>query len=238
MKRKVILRSLVLCLLLAILTSSSDTVLAHRLSPNPPTLPDTDFTEHENAGGVTRILVSGHTEIILIADHTDSCEFGRANRIQISVSANPTGVGTPFKPVASFEDNPKREAFSESLGTPTLQNLVKPGQIQVFRIGKIVSVIWTIPLVVPATAASPPTIPGTPEVVLPPGMLIFLGKGNPYYMEATGTFPAGWAFKFETWQRYDANVYFYCRGWNYYGLLTEAPSPYMITDRTVTWTAP
>jgi hypothetical protein len=133
--------------------------------------------------------------------------------------------------VAAYEDNPTRNAFSVGLGTPIIQNLVKRWQIQIFRIGKTVFVYWTIPLVAPKTA-------NTPEVVLPPGMLVFRGKGEPYYMETSATFPSGWTVKYETWKRYDADAYFYCRGWDFSGNLTEAPSPFLIADRTVTWTAP
>ena len=237
MNKKIIVGSLVLSLLFVVLATSVNTALAcwYRYPCSEPTIPDTDFTEHENAGGVTRILVSGQREIMITADHSDSCVFGSADRIMMGVSANQLGKGPPFKPVIAFEDNPRRYAFSVSLGSTHEHCLVKPWQIQIFRIGKTVFVIWTTPLVAPATSAPNPT----PEVVLPPGMLVFRGKGESYYQEFTSpAFPSGWTYKFETWKRYDADAYFYCRGWNFCGNLTEAPSPYLIADRTVTWTAP
>jgi hypothetical protein len=237
MNRKIVI-VLMLSLAFVILAASFNTALACkqrcRPSSGSPAIPDEDFTEYENAGGCTRILVSGQREILITADHSDSREFGSADRILIAVSGNPSEQGPPFKPVIAFEDNPRRYAFSVYLGgTPNC--LVKPCQIQIFRIGKTVFVIWTTPLVAPATSAPYPT----PEVVLPPGMLVFRGKGEPYSQEFTSpAFPSGWTYKFETWKRYDADVYFYCRGWDFSGPLTEAPSPYMIAARTVTWTAP
>ena len=231
MNKKVVI-GIVLSLAFVILATSVNTALACRQPCRTPAIPDTDFTEHENAGGVTRILVPGQREILITADHTDSCVFGSADRILVGVSGNPSGVGPPFRPVVAFEDNPRRYAFSVSLGSTHEHCLLKPWQIQIFRIGKTVFVIWTIPLVAPETA-------NTPEVVLPPGMLVFRGKGDPYYQEFTSpAFPSGWKYKFDTWKRYDADAYFYCRGWNFCGNLTEAPSPYLIADRTVTWTAP
>jgi len=240
MNRKIVI-VLILSLACVILAASFNTALACkqrcRPSSGSPAIPDEDFTEYENAGGCTRILVPGQREILITADHSDSREFGSADRILIAVSGNPSGQGPPFKPVIAFEDNPKRYAFSVYLGS-TPNCLVKPWQIQIFRIGKTVFVMWTTPLVAPATDASG-MIPATPEVVLPPGMLVFRGKSEPIYSEYTSpTFPSGWTYKFETWKRYDADVYFYCRGWDFSGPLTDAPSPYMITARTVTWTAP
>jgi hypothetical protein len=244
MNKKVVVESLVLSLLFVVLATSVNIAFActPRCGPSciPPAIPDSDFTEHENAGGVTRILVPGQREILITADHMDSCVFGSADRILVGVSAASSGVGGPFRPVVAFEDNPRRYAFSVSLGSNHEHCLVKPWQIQIFRIGKTVFVIWTISLVAPATTFVPgtPPTPATPEVVIPPGMLVFRGKGEPYYQEFTSpAFPSGWTYKFETWKRYDADVYFYCRGWDFSGPLTP-PSPYMIADRTVTWTAP
>jgi hypothetical protein len=213
-----------------------------------PAIPDSDFTEHENAGGVTRILVPGQREILITADHMDSCVFGSADRILVGVSAASSGVGGPFRPVVAFEDNPRRYAFSVSLGSNHEHCLVKPWQIQIFRIGKTSFVYWTIPLVAPATEEiirpGLPTIPATPEVTLPPGLLILRGYDEPKSGSMVyPPYPSGWKVSVVTTSQYNAHATLFCPRWHYCGPVAEAYigggyQPISVTNRTYTWTSP
>jgi hypothetical protein len=197
-------------------------------------LPVTDFTEHEDAGGACRIYVPPHREILLVADHSDTGEFGGSNRILISQSASPSGMGPPFIPVVAFEDNPDRNEFSKSLGSGIVQKLVPSGQIQVFRRGTTVFVIWTVRLTAPAN----PAFPGNLALMLPPGRLVLRGYGAAYHMDSTTTFPAGWTMHMDTPGRYNAHATFSCPAWRYSGPVAQAYAPFLVADRTITWTAP
>jgi hypothetical protein len=205
-----------------------------------PAFAATVYTEHENAGGVTRIYLEGQTEktIILIADHFDNGEFGKADRIQITVGTTSGG----YKPVIAYEDNAERCAFLQSLGSvssgpgfPAFIKLVKPGHIQILRVGKskTIMVHWNIPLVAPATS-------NTPEVVLPPGMLVFQGGDTSHPTlprSSTTTFSAWTLVTQSNIQAYVADVSLFCQDWDY--KWKPAPgtmTPYIFTDRTWTWT--
>jgi hypothetical protein len=202
----------------------------------------TTFTEHVSAGGAVRVYVSGHPEIMLVIDRCDSSPYGPSDRIQMWVSANETGFGGPFRPVVAYEDNPVRSVFSVSLKTGIMQNVVKPGQIQVLRVGKssTIMVHWNIPLVAPALPAQGRMIPATPAVTLPPGKLVFQGYGEPYSGSGQSRYPAANInASISTAERYDATVTFFCQSWNYKWLpIAEYGNPYVITDRTWTWALP
>jgi hypothetical protein len=230
MNRKAII-GIGLSLAFAVLAASISTALAV-----------TTFTEHVNAGGTTRIFVPGHPEIMLVADHGDISPYGPTDRIQIYVSANPTGFGGPFRPVVAYEDNPDRIVFSQSLSTGIIQNVVKPGHIQVLRVGEnnTIMVHWNIPLVAPATTPSGPYL-ATPAVTIPPGKLVFQGYGDAKIGSGTTIPypPSGWSAYVTTPTYYYATVTFFCQGWDYKWLpVAEYAVPNVITDRTWSWTGP
>jgi hypothetical protein len=221
---------IVLLLAFVVLTASINAALAV-----------TTFTEHVNAGGAVRIYVPGHTEIMLVVDRCDSSPYGPSDRIQMYVSGNPSGFGFPLRPVVAYEDNPDRSVFSVSLSTGVIQNVVKPGQIQVLRVGKsnTIMVHWNIPLVAPAKPAQGP-FAATPAVTLPPGKLVFQAYGDAYIQPTfTANYPSGWSASVTTLERYNATVTFFCQGWDYKWLpVAEYDVPYVITDRIWSWTGP
>jgi hypothetical protein len=229
-KRVVIGSVLVLSLAFVVLAASVNTALAV-----------TTYTEHENAGGASIIDVPGHTNIMLSVDHFDTGDFycGSADRITIAVSAGESGIGPPFRAVAAYEDNPTRIAFSQQLATGVVQNLVKRGQIQVFRIGKTVFAYWTIPLVMPEETWPDGKV--TPAVTLPPGLLVLRGYDESKY-SITPSLPigtTGWKVMAETTSYYWAHATLFCPRWHYWGPVAEAITqpggPSAVTDRTYTW---
>jgi len=200
-------------------------------------LAETIRTDHQYAGGITRIDVPGKPVIRLGAERIWSSDLGISDRIQIDVF---TG-GTPqFIEVAMWEDNPSHYAFSVGLGTNLEKYLVKPSQIGVYRIGKTSIVYWKIPLVVPATDS-------TPEVILPPGLLVLRGYGEsmssqiPPPSHPTGWLPVGtmgWFFRIDTASYYNAEVTLFCPGWHYFGPVAEDYSPKVVADRIWSWKLP
>lgn len=204
----------------------------------------TTHIEHLNAAGTSLIDIPGQTNIMVVAQHIERSDFyaGSADRIQLMVSAAPSGMGPPFKYVTAYEDNPARFAFSQEVGKGglTALNLVGRCQIQVFRICKTVFVYWTVPLVMPATGASP-LGPPTPAVTLPSGCLMLQGYGDAQsFSPSSQAFPlSGWSVKGET-TGYSAKATLFCPCWHYWGAVAETAisSPSVVTDGTLTWTHP
>jgi hypothetical protein len=125
-----------------------------------------------------------------------------------------------LKPVIAYEDNAVRWAFStyDIAGSAIPPVLVKPWQIGVLRIGKTNFVFWTIPLVAPATDEPNPT----PEVVIPPGMLVLRGYGEPISGHA-GPLPVGpngWILETDG-SYYLASATLLCPRWRYCGPVAE-----------------
>ena len=221
---------------LVVLTTSVNTALAVTVN-----------TDHQYAGGNSIIDVPGQTRVSLIVGRMEGDYYsGKADRIQIAVDTGtllPNGLPR-FKGVASYEDNPTRHAFSVGLGTSGVKTLVKPGHIQILRIGKTNDVIihWTIPLVAPATTAPYPT----PEVTLPPGKLVLRGYGDAFsgYTPPMPIGTTGWTVEINTPSIYNATATLFCQGWNYKwkpvaeDFVGTAFEPKSVTDRTWTWTGP
>jgi hypothetical protein len=207
------------------------------------TPPPTEFSELQYAGGNAIIDVPGKTRIWLVMGRADGPFGKRADRIQIMVdtgNTNPAGLPV-WKGVVAYEDNPARNAFSESLGTGIVQNLVKDWQIEIYQKGKTSVVEWRIPLVIPATEAPNPT----PEVVLPPGRLVLreYGEALSGYTPSVPIGTAGWNVTINTLSYYLANATLYCRSWHYYGPVAEnfvgtPQESRLVTNRTWTWTPP
>jgi hypothetical protein len=197
-------------------------------------------TEHMKAAGTSIIDVPGHPKILIVAQHMGQSDFykGDADRINLFVVfTTPTG-GTGLRLVSAYEDNPERWAFSQQVGggPPGTRPLVEKGQIQIFRICKVVFVYWKIPLVMPATSAAGP-LPATPEITLPPGLLVFRGYGDAESSGGVANFPSGWKSTTET-TGYDAKATLFCPDWHYWGPAAEADSAAILTEGTNIWTHP
>jgi hypothetical protein len=201
-------------------------------------------TDSEFGGGTSVVDVAGHTRVrfTVFGNMRGDYYSGRADRIHLAVDTgtiNPS-TGLPvWKNVAGYEDNAVRSAFSVSLGLGTTENVVKTWQIGVMKIDKTIIVYWTIPLVCPATGAPNPT----PEVVVPPGLLVLAGSGDLIYVPATTPVPfgtTGWKVAFE-FNYYNAEATFLCPGWHYCGPVGEAfagtsQGARAVTDRIWVWT--
>ena len=205
MKRKIAV-IVVAFMAVAMLIVSANTVFA-----------ETVYTEHDYAVANCVIDVPGHIMMRLTVWGQMYGDFysGRAERLQILVHTGQFS-GTPplpvFRAVAAYEDNPTRSDFSKyniSLGLS--ENLVKPGQIQVLRVGKsnTVMVHWNIQLVCPATST-------TPAVTLPPGKLVLEGddEAHSFSIPTTSIGPNLWKYA-AVGTYYHAKASLFCEGWDY-----------------------
>jgi hypothetical protein len=232
MKKKLILGT-ILTLSLAFIVSAACVAPAFAI---------TTHKERLGAAGTTLIDVPGHTAVIVLAQHFDWGDFykGSADRLQFFVSTGLPAPAPPFKPVATFEDNPTRIAFSQVVGKGAPVTLVMVGrcQIETYQICKTVVVHWKIPLVIPATSASPAG-PATPAVTLPPGFLVLRGYGDAQSDVSDGGFPiSGWSYTYEA-TGYNAKATLFCQGWHYWGPVGETGrQPSIATKGTITWTGP
>jgi hypothetical protein len=224
MKKKMILGT-ILTLSLAFIVSSVCITPAFAI---------TTYTEQSNAWGSSVIDVPGQTTVFLLVQHFNKGDYykGSADRINLYIG---------MKPVAAYEDNPTRFAFSQEVGKggPVSLNLVRKGQIQIFRLCKTVFVYWTVPLVMPATEASL-LGPATPAVTIPPGCLIIRGYGDAQPGITKENFPlSGWSLSGET-TGYTAKATLICPGWHYCGPVAETDihAPKSITKATLVWTGP
>jgi hypothetical protein len=166
--------------------------------------------------------------------------LARARQISVDTGNTNPQTGNPvFKLAVSYEDNPERYDWSGLLGSTHQRFLVKSWQMQVFRIGKTSYVLWTIPLVVPATGSPNPT----PEVVLPPGLLVLRGYGDSMSssLPPTGFLqfkPSNWLYRIDTASHYTAHATLFCLRWRYFGPVGEDYAPMSVADRTWTWKLP
>lgn len=208
MNRKVLVIVLAL-MATAMLTASVSTALAV-----------TTNIDNMYAGGNTVVDVPGHTRIRLYMWHMDGNYYsGKADRIQIFVDTGTIGSdGLPvFKAVSGYENNPTRHAFSVSLGTGFAEHLVKPWQIGIFRIGKTSIIYWTVPMVAPATDDP------TPQVTIPPGVLVLEGHGELLKLSVSNV-PIGnqgWKYSVDA-SPYNAETTLFCPGWGFCGRVAEA----------------
>jgi hypothetical protein len=186
--------------------------------------------DYMSAGGSCVIDVPGHTNILILTWHgVGSYYHGSADRIMPIVYSDIAGA---FAGPCGYENNPTRHAFSASLGTGFAEFLVKPCQIGIFRIGKTTVAYWTVPLVCPAT-------PITPEVTIPPAVLIFEGHGDLIHASVPGTPIGNWQYSIEE-AYYNAKATLFCPGWHYFGPVGEAfagiPGLQAVSLKSQTWT--
>jgi hypothetical protein len=227
MKRKILLTTIILM---------ATTMLAASLNIAFAT---TTYVDYEHAGAVCIINVPGHTPWIrlnVFGQMKGNYYHGCADRFMLYVNiGNETAPN--FVPVAGYEDNPTRSAFSASLGLPTVEHVVKPWQIGIFRIGKTAIVYWTIPLEVPVAPLS------TSVVTLPSGMLILEGYGDKvaYSIGPVPIGATGWNVTY-SFHVYPANAKLFCPAWKYYwkpvgqGFTGLGFQTMVIVDRVWTWT--
>jgi hypothetical protein len=197
----------------------------------------TTYYDYMDAGGRCVVDVSGKPRVLFYVWTMHGTYYrGRADRIMLIVETGLPAPAPAFYPVAGYEDNPKRSAFSASLGLPTVEHVVKNWQIGIFRIGKTSIAYWTVPLECPATAL-------TPQVTIPPGVLVLKGYDGliPVSAPATAT-PSGWSYSVEG-SVYNAHATFFCPGWHFHGSVGEAfvgtnLDTKSIVSETWTWTGP
>jgi len=192
----------------------------------------TTYYDYTDAGGRCVIDVPGQPKVFIYMWTMHGTYYsGRADRFMILVE---TGITPAWFPVAGYEDNPTRSAFSASLGMPTVEHVVKDWQIGIYRIGKTSIAYWTVPLECPATAL-------TPQVTIPPGMLVLKGQNGIVQTSTptTGT-PSGWSYSVAG-SIYYAHATFLCPGWRFFGTVGEGfdgtlQEPTSIASLTWTWT--
>ena len=201
-----------------------------------PALAVTTHVEYSTAQGACIINDPDHPNILVIGQHFEYGDFyeGSADRIQLMVSAAPSGIGPPFKYVSAYEDNPERFAFSQEVdsGMETSRHLVKDKQIEIVRTDKTVLVHWKVALVIPATSASADG-PATPKVTLPPGCLVIQGYGTVTPKTRTSAYGL-WTLN-EVYDSYAATATILCLGWQNFG---PGSTPSIRTTATFTWTGP
>lgn len=172
----------------------------------------TTYVNHISAMAWTALIaVPGQPPIGMICSHSDWGYTGRGDTITVCYQA--------MIPMVTYTDSPSAYNFEKNNVLPPTAaiNLVKPGQIQVCRIGKIVIVLWTVPLVAAAGPIIPPaTQPLWPAVTVPPGCLVLQGYDGAFPL----TFPVdpktGWTFTYDL-KNYLAHETFICPGWHYFG---------------------
>jgi hypothetical protein len=228
MKRKILLTTIILM---------ATTMLAASLNIAFAT---TTYVDYEHAGAVCIINVPGHTPWIrlnVFGQMKGNYYQGCADRFMIYVRTGGTDAAPTFAPVAGYEDVPARSAFSASLGLPTVEHVVKPWQIGIFRIGKTAIVYWTVPLKVPVAPLS------TSVVTLPPGMLILEGYDDKlaYSIGPVPIGTTGWNVQY-SFHVYPANAKLFCPGWHCYnepvgqGFTGLGFQTMVVVDRVWTWT--
>jgi hypothetical protein len=221
MNRKILLTVLAL-LAVAMLATSVNTALA-----------TTTYVDNEHAGGSCVIGVPDSStpwvRLVVYGLMKGNYYSGIANRFMIYVRTGGSDTGPTFTPVAGYENNAVRSAFSASLGFPTVEHVVKDWQIGVFRVGKCELVYWTIPLQVPVTPHS------TTVVTIPPGMMILKGYGDKLYNSVSATM--GGVSVTYSYHYYLADATVFSGDWKPVGgLVTSLPG--VVVDRVWTWTLP
>ena len=193
----------------------------------------TTYYDYEHAGALCLINAPSHPSFLFLVfgQMVGNYYCGVANRFMFEVYSSSLAT---FVPVAGYEDNPTRSAFSASLGLPTVEHIVAHGQIGVFRVGKFEMVYWTIPLEIPVAPFS------TSVITLPPGMLMLQGYGEKLSASVgpVAIGPNGWYVEY-SYHYYDATANLFCPGWNYWGpvgLSSGALQTTVVVDRVWTWT--
>jgi hypothetical protein len=197
----------------------------------------TTYYDYMDAGGRCVVDVPGQPTVLFYMWTMHGTYYsGRADRIMLVVATGLPAPAPPFYPVAGYEDNPKRSAFSASLGLPTVEHVVKNWQIGIFRIGKTSIAYWTVPLECPKTAL-------TPQVTIPPGMLVLNGHDGLIHTSTPLTVtPSGWSYSVEG-SVYNAHATLVCPSWHFFGSVGEGfvgtnVESTSIVSLTWTWNSP
>jgi hypothetical protein len=210
-------------------------VLAACIAPVFATSP---YTDHASTVGRVTIDVPGHPKIGITFAHFDHGDHGAGNSI---------AVYEPFPPpynmmiVAWIRNTESQANWAAELvsGMPAVTPQVRSCQLQVNRIGKIATVMWTFPIVVPEeTWVGPTGTYVTPAVTIPPGCLILRGYGSvKTSTEIMGPFKSGWTLTSDG-TGYDACATFICPSWHYCGSVGSGSDCFMRMDVTMTATHP
>jgi hypothetical protein len=200
-----------------------------------PALAASTDTEHLATTGVAFVDVSGHPQIMITFAHFDWGDHGPGNSI---------GIWEWFPPLnrmmivawirnAEGQYNWAKELVS---GMPTLVQQVKGCQLQVYRVGKVATAVWTFAIVVPEEKwVSPAGTYVTPAVTVPPGCLLLKGYDDVRTGVESAAYPSGWSGS-TPWTGFSAHATFMCPSWHYCGPVGLNVDNQVRVDATATLT--
>jgi len=169
------------------------------------------YYDHGSTGGVTVIDIAEHQPPVQITVvHYDRGDHGIGDYLEVAMWQFVPPLGrSVWVTVAVVTDSPTIAAFSKDFvyagvpGGPISVLLVKPCQLQIFKICKIVSAYWTVPI-------------ETSALTLPPGLLLLRGYGRVQTDEQVFSLPNGITWTVEA-AALNAHATFICPTWKYFG---------------------
>jgi hypothetical protein len=194
--------------------------------------------DHVNAGGSAVISIAGQPQMQINVAHFDEpTSHGVRDSIDIRLLVKTGPLAGAWVPVVSMLDNPEVLAWQElfNSGGAGANNiiLVKPWQIQVWRVGKTVFTCWTEPLKASITGNNPMGVPwavvlGVSSVTLPPGCLLLQGYGCAIPVDTTFGLPNG-IFLTMKGTTFNAKATLACPAWHYCGPVGDPSTPSTMT---------
>ena len=176
-----------------------------------PVFASVTYYDHASADGKTLIDIQGHQPAIqIVVVHNNYGDHGVGDFLEISTYQYIPQLGrSVWATVAVVTDSPSRADFFKNFvfaglpGVPVTVLLVKPCELQVFRIGKIVSAIWTVPIT-------------SPQLTLPPGCMLFRGYGCAQNGQTVHNLPNGVTLTNDE-VGFAAHATLVCPAWKYCG---------------------
>ena len=176
-----------------------------------PAFASVTYYDHVSAVGSAVIDIGRHQPRFQIyAAHLDRGAHAVADYLEVDLW---TDIGLPIGPVwlpfAIVTNGPSLFAFNKNfiyvgLDTANVVQLVKNCELLVYRIGKIVIVYWTVPLV-------------TPAITVPPGGLVLNGYGSAQTAQLAIPLPNGVTLTIDDKAEYAAHATFVCPAWKFCG---------------------
>jgi hypothetical protein len=202
--------------------------LASSIAPALATTYPVTYVEITKAGGDCHVEVPGQPKISMMIQKFDrSSDHGVRERLWIGLY-NP--VVNAYAIVAVLTDGSDSDFFKEVWANPAMpgggqlvaaNTVVKPWDITICRIGKLIIACWTKPIegVLPAPLK---TALGIESWTLPPGVLILKGYGEVDTAVSTiGPLPSGYTVTMEP-NNYAAKGTFFCPSWRFCGPVSDA----------------
>lgn len=176
-----------------------------------PAFASVTYYDHGSAGGFTIIDIADHQPSVLITVvHYDRGDHGVGDYLEVATWQYVPPLGrSVWKTVAVVTDSPTIVAFSKDFvyagvpGIPVSVQQVKDCQLQVFKIGKIVSAYWTVPI-------------ESSALTMPPGLLLLRGYGRVQTDEQVYSLPNGITWTVDA-AALKAHATFVCPAWRYFG---------------------